>query len=430
MAALRKSLGSLRAYIDLPSIAKAGRRLDRRGLPEADPGIESVIRNGVDWLCAAQDNSTSHDGGVARDFSLINGWNSSYPETTGYIIPTLFDCAENLEDAGLRDRAVRMLDWLVSIQRPDGGFQGGLIDQTPVVTVTFNTGQILIGLARGVQELGQDYLEPMRRAAGQLVSSQDPDGCWRKFPTPFARSGEKTYETHVAWGLYEAARVEPDAERAATYAAAASRNVEWALTHQRANGWFDRCCLGDPTAPLTHTLGYVLRGILEAHRYHGDARLLEAARRTADGIASALDGEGFLPGRLDSEWQGRVSYACLTGSAQIAHCWLILYRLTGDARYRDAAYRANAYVRRTVRVEGPAETRGGVKGSFPVNGDYGPYQYLNWACKFLIDSCAVERQVREADDLLAGAEVATLGTRTGLRPPAFGDVSEHAPGQA
>ena len=36
-----------------------------------------------------------------------------------------------------------MLDWLVSIQMPSGAFQGGTIGESPVVPVTFNTGQIL-----------------------------------------------------------------------------------------------------------------------------------------------------------------------------------------------------------------------------------------------------------------------------------------------
>ena len=29
---------------------------------------------------------------------------------------------------------------------------------------------------------------------------------------------------------------------------------------------------------------------------------------------------------------------------------------------------------------------GGVKGSFPVDGGYGTYEYLNWAAKFTIDA--------------------------------------------
>ena len=106
-----------------------------------------------------------------------------------------------------RRRARRMLDWLVSIQLPEGGFQGGTIDHAPVVPVTFNTGQVLLGLAAGVEEFGEAYIEPMRRAADWLVATQDRDGCWRRHPSPFAAPGEKTYETHVAWGLLEADRV-------------------------------------------------------------------------------------------------------------------------------------------------------------------------------------------------------------------------------
>ena len=71
--------------------------------------------------------------------------------------------------------------------RLDGGFQGGMIDQEPVVPVTFNTGQILMGLSAGVRQLGDEYRCPMRSAANWLVTTQDPDGCWRKHQTPFAR---------------------------------------------------------------------------------------------------------------------------------------------------------------------------------------------------------------------------------------------------
>ena len=72
-----------------------------------------------------------------------------------------------------------MLDWLVKIQLGNGGFQGGLIDSEPVVPVTFNTGQILLGLAAGVREFSDQYRLAMCRAADWLVRTQDSDGCWR-----------------------------------------------------------------------------------------------------------------------------------------------------------------------------------------------------------------------------------------------------------
>ncbi len=361
------------------------------GLAE-DRGIECTVAESIAWFCRAQDHSTTNDGGVSRHYSLISGWGASYPETTGYIIPTIIDAGVRRKDETLMQRSRQMLDWLVRIQFPEGGFQGGVINSKPAVPVTFNTGQILLGLSSGAAMFGEPYLEAMHKAAEWLVSTQDTDGCWRKHSTPFAAPGEKAYETHVAWGLIEAAHV----GREKKYSDAAIRNVHWALNKQHKNGWFADCCLSDPSQPLTHTIGYALRGVLEAYQYTKDSLLLEASRRTGEALISAIEPNGFLPGRLDSDWKGTVSWACLTGCVQIAYCWLLLYQHTKDSSFRDAAFAANQYVRRTVRLDGPQEIRGAVKGSFPISGDYGRYEYLNWAAKFFIDSNLLEQKIRRS----------------------------------
>jgi hypothetical protein len=378
--------------VSLPSAARQERLRDQSGGLAEDRGIERTIAASIAWLGRAQDYSATQDGGVSRHYSLISGWGPSYPETTGYIIPTMLAVGEKQKDEALIQRSRHMLDWLISIQFPAGGFQAGTIDHKPRVPVTFNTGQILLGLSSGAAKFGEPYLSAMHKAAAWLVSSQDADGCWRKHPTPVAVSGEKVYETHVAWGLLEAANVGGDKR----YAEAALKNVHWALTKQQRNGWFADCCLQNPSQPLTHTIGYTLRGLLEAYHYTKDPLLLNAARRTGEGLKSAMKPNGFLPGRLDSAWQGTVSWACLTGSVQIAHCWLLLYQHTKESALRDAAFAANQYVRRTVRVDGPPEIRGAVKGAFPVDGNYGQYQYLNWAAKFFIDANLLEQTVRES----------------------------------
>ncbi len=345
-----------------------------------------MVRRGKEWAGEGRGEVESDGGGVERHNRGGTGRGTSSPRPSGYNVPTMLEYARRYDDPQARVRGKRMLDWLVSIQLPEGGFQGGRIDSTPVVPVTFNTGQILLGLAAGTKEFGDEYRPSMQAAADWLVKTQDDDGCWRSHATPFAKPGEKAYETHVAWGLLEAARLAPDAG----YGEAALRNNDWALTQQQDNGWFDNCCLNDKTQPYTHTLGYVLRGILEAHKFSGHDRYLAAAIKLADPLLENLDDDGFLPGRFNENWQATAEWSCLTGTVQIAHCWLLLYGVTNDVKYRDAAQRANRFVRRTVLIDGPPETRGAVKGSFPIGGEYGGFEYLNWAVKFCIDANFLE----------------------------------------
>jgi hypothetical protein len=72
----------------------------------------------------------------------------------------------------------------------------------------------------------------------------------------------------------------------------------------------------------------------------------------------------------------------------------MIYEATGENRYLAAAELANEYVARTVSLGPNPDTRGGVKGAFPVDGDYGAFEYLNWAPKFLVDSLAYQRRLR------------------------------------
>lgn len=385
-------LRRLKAHWELPALAKAEKRRDKQGLSERDPGADAVVNAGIAWLYRAQDCSPEKDGGCARHYSLLDGWGHSYPETTGYIVPTLLDWGTRTGNSEAFDRARRMLEWFKTIQLPGGGFQGGTIEVERRVPVTFNTGQILLGLAAGVAQFGDEYVPATRAAAGWLRDTQDADGAWRRHPTPFAEYGEKTYETHVAWGLFEAERVLPGEG----FAEAGTRNLDWALTKQQPNGWLADCCLDDPPHPLTHTLGYAVRGFLEGYRFQRHSRWLEAAQQAADGIRPAVHTDGYLAGRLDEHWRPAVPWACLTGSSQLAICLMMLAQYTGDQAYLKAARALNSYVRRTIATENAGNTTGGVKGSFPVHGDYGQFQYLNWATKFTVDANLMEADIADS----------------------------------
>lgn len=371
---------------ELSKAARNMRALHRKGLPDADCGPAAAVELAANWICRAQDLSQSVDGGVARHFSLNTGWGPSYPETTGYIIPTFVQLGSLYPQKDYGQRARKMLDWLLAIQMECGGFQGGMITSAPV-PVTFNTGQILLGLAAGAQAFGSDeYLQAMHKAASWLADSQDADGCWRKFATPFAAAGEKAYETHVAWGLLEADRVAPGMG----YGEAGMRQIRWALTKMAPNGWVADCCLSDPTKPLTHTLGYALRGIVEGYRFSEDPEMLSAAQSLGGGLMSDVGDDGRLAGRFNKHWQPAVDWVCLTGSVQIAASFLDLFAWTGDRDWRDKALALNRFVRRTMVTAGSDDLIGAVAGSFPIDGAYGRFEYLNWAAKFLIDSQLLE----------------------------------------
>ena len=376
-------------FAKLPIAAKKDALKDSRGLPSNDPGAVKSTYEAIQWLTRAQDNSITKDGGVSRHYSYLTGWGPSYPETTGCIIPTVLKYAKERNDEMLMSRAEKMLQWLVSIQFPEGGFQAGTVGAYPLVPCTFNTGQILLGIAEGVRTFGNRYKKPMRKAADWLVKAQDSDGCWRKFPSPFADSAEQCFDSIVAWGLFEAAEVDNSEE----YFKSGISNVNWILKHQKENGWIDNCCLLNPSKPLTHTLGYAFRGILEAYIRSKDERFLEACINLADGLLKPTRNNGFLPGRLSSKWKGEVNWACLTGCVQIADCWFSMYELTGSEKYLQAALSTNKFVRKTQYTEGPPEIRGAIKGSFPTFGDYGKYEFLNWAVKYTIDSNSKEIKI-------------------------------------
>lgn len=370
-------------------------QVDGLALLGGDAGAARTAEAAVRWLCEAQDHSSSGEGGVARDFTLGRGWSTSFPETTGIAAATLLRYASRSADDRREQRARRMLDWLVEIQDAGGGFRGGTVQDPTTEPVAFSTGHILLGLAAGAAHCGDArYVQAMHRAARWLVDSQDAGGCWRAFPSPTACPGAKSYDTLIAWALFETARVAPGLG----YEQAAVRNVDWALTHQRSNGWFGRCSPDDSAEPLTLTIGYALRGVMEAFQFTGDVRYLEAATRTADVLARTIAPDGFLAGRLRSDWTSSVSWSCIAGTSLLAHTLLLLHAATGTARYLDAARRATAYVRRTVTIVGPFGMCGGVKGSFPVYGDYCALQFPNWAATLTIDANLAELAIDQPDE--------------------------------
>ncbi len=380
--------------IDLPLRYKPWRPLHLRLVLEDMAGAarqpeldhRTHLRATLDWLCRAQDMREGHNdaGGVAAGWSFEDGWLPGYPETTGYIIETFLAAAEYLGRPDLTARAQRMIDWELSLQGADGAFPGhfGEAGSHPVI---FNQGQIMHGLVAGYVQLGRaDCLDAAVAGGRWMVAQQDDDGCFRKFEH---HGVPHVYNTRAIWALASVGLLanEPG------LIAAAGRNLDWALRQQTPCGWFATNAFVPGRAPYTHTIAYAIRGLLEGAVLLGEERYLAGAVSAARGLARCQRSDGWLAGTYDDGWTPAASYACVTGIAQMALCWMRLAQITGETSFRDPAWRAIAYVKRTQRVEsGPHDLRGAVPGSAPIWGAYSRFEFPNWAAKFFADALLMD----------------------------------------
>ena len=361
---------------------------DAGGQRTWDCDREAHLQETIGWLARSQD--VTGGGGSAAAYNLVLGWQDAFPETTGYIVETMYDYAEwaieHGDNAAATDadrRAEEMAEWLLPLQAEDGSFQaydtlGG--DTEPTV---FDTGMITFGLVRQYEETGDERFRVAAvDAARWLADVQESDGHWERYSyndTPHA------YTSRVSWAMLEAAAV-AEGEDAEYIREHARRHQEWVCSCQHPNGWFEQAGFtGDQTAPFLHTIAYTIRGLLEADAHFEDERLGAVAKKSADVLLKRHQREGILAGAYDAAWRG-ADYYCLTGNAQMAIVWLKLYQQTGETAYQTAAEETIDFLTTTQRLDGPDGVRGAIKGSLPVWGRYMYLRYPNWAAKFFADA--------------------------------------------
>src|SRR5579884_2183505 len=379
-----------------------------------DAGLddEAHLRAAARWLARAQD--VMPDGGVAGRYRLCGGWTSSYPETTGYLIPTFQALGRALGDPRFEARAQQCVDFLLRLQLREGGFPGGEVHENTTRPSVFNTGQIVAGLTAWFEATGDGRaMDAARRAADWMVAHQDADGAWRRHVYGEVAT---TYAAHASCWLAELGR----RTGARRYLDAAERHLDWVLRQRDPRtDWFDLAGFSAEDhrerRALTHTIAYTLAGVLHLAETLGrdDGVAAAAAHR----IARRLELAGWLPGVLDWRWRGGAGYACLTGNAQMALVWMRLFRHTGDLRLVNAAFKAIDLVKRAqpVGVAHP-DIAGAIPGSDPLWGSYLYCALPNWAAKFFVDALLAKQRV-----------LAEIGRRPRARwsPPA--DVPQALP---
>lgn len=387
-----------------PSNRKFARRVASdywRFLTNAVHPIEGETREraraAVNWLLRAQE--ATPDDGVSLGYfpcdpDQTNGWRPSYPETTGYIIPSLLEFSDRFKDCNVRRRALRMAVWETEIQMPSGAVQGGPVcppeEQTPAV---FNTGMVLHGYTAAYRATkAAEFLEAGRRAADFLVADLGQDGHFQTHGAFVTQHRYKTYNCLCAWPLYRFGEDVGDAR----YQQAAIGVVEAAVRQQQANGWFDNNCFTNSETPITHTIGYTLQGILELGLLAGREDFVASVQRGTAPLLAQISPEGFLRGSFFLDWRPNLYSSCLTGNAQLAVICYRLHEHTGDNKYKTAADRLVNYLKalQDVGVDNPA-INGAIPGSFPLMGGYMTAGYPNWATKYFLDALMFQDRLHE-----------------------------------
>jgi hypothetical protein len=353
------------------------------------------------WILEAQRD----DGGIAAYYSLLTGYSASYPEVTGYIIPTLYDFARATGDHKSPAAAERATQWLLSLQMPTGAFPGGLhggLHNGAAQPSVFNTGQVLQGLVRVHAETKSPEIRQAAATAGDwLVKMQQPDGSWSG---PGAYQGAAhTYYSMVAWALAELSartanyrgmddRDHDNNDHRLDYGLAAEKNLDWVLSHFRPSGWIDGINIqGHPN--YLHFIAYVLQGVLECAILQRRSDAIETVAKSAWVLLRKFETNKYLSGAYESDFKSGQRFTCLTGNAQMSCVWLRLFEVTDDLRYFNGGLKMNEMLKQLIPARGTRGVVGGVSGSYPVWGRYQPLRYISWGCKFFADALLLEQRL-------------------------------------
>lgn len=390
---IRRTLGTannrfISGAIVLREVARQG-RLGLYLAPRRPPADRAACaREMVAWVKRAI--AAGGGEGASAGYHVSDGWAAAYPEITGYLITTLLHYGSDWDDRGLVDAAVSAGGWLARTRLRGGAICQKQWHPANVTPSVFNTAQVVEGwcaLARWATqhqpETAGEWVVLARESADWLVREQEASGAWVRHAF---NQIPHTYYARVAGPLARVADLTHDDR----YAASARRALDWVLSQQTASGWFQGAGFTAHEAPTTHTIGYVVEGLLQGGRLLEDVRYVTAADRAADALLRAYRERGALPGRFAPEWRPRARWRCLTGDAQVAIAWCILSRETGNALYRRAAEEVADALRLSVRVtQAWPEMSGAVPGSSPPWGDYDPYRCPTHAAKFTLDLFAL-----------------------------------------
>jgi rhamnogalacturonyl hydrolase YesR len=327
-----------------------------------------------------------------RRYFYRRSWAPAYPETTGYIIETLYAYQEyimsNKNDVLIADYqkliskykpksgksiALESAGWICGLQFPNGALPGGKDRKSESA---FNTGMMLFGLMQVYErEQNQTCFEVAQKATIWLSSIINEEGNF--VSASYIDGYTPSYYTRILWGMVLVNQKLNDE----SVTKAIKRAFAFIQKRQLPNGAFQHWGFEAQKPAHTHTIAYTLRGFLESSQLLNDDSYLVCAQNLAFNlIGTYKKDDRRLAGSYDTDWRGDHTYICITGHAQISHCLSRLYEITQNVEYQTIA------IEIFETIKDIPTRNGAIAGSVPFSGAYMPYHYPNWAAKFWLDA--------------------------------------------
>jgi len=311
--------------------------------------------------------------------------------TTASWIPTLTRVRQFYPDIfksvmGENDIIKELANWVLRTQRRDGTFPGAYGDFMNQPPRVFNNGQIIHALLDYYNVIGHSELViAARNSAEWLVKVMSADGSWRQFTFHQLSSN-----TMTGAALIRLADITGDKK----YAEAGEKNIRFALSLQKENGYLAGNGFDTGSSALTITIGYAIEGILEAGILSGNENWKNAALKALYPVLHVAGKEGYLHGEIDENYHSGSSYCCLAGNCLLA---MISYKLASLTGLNDLRARADLllnYVRdKQIRSE-VRDISGGISGSWPISGNYCSYEIPSWAVRYFSEALMMHDSAR------------------------------------
>ena len=333
----------------------------------------------LDWII----KSLNHNGGNGSSAYYSNlyppfGWSKAYPETTGYLIPTLIDYDELYPELKLLDKSIQCGDWICSLAFENGALPGGL--EGSKNESIFNTGQMLIGL-NSIYSLTKDvkYFKIIDSAVNWLCQNLEENGSWKNYA--YIEGYVPSYYTRVVWPVLASNKFIKSDEITLLMRKALKFYEKKINKNLSITDWgFKK---GEKA--FTHTIAYTLRGFFESSVILENDNLLNRTIDICEKLLKISAFKGRLAGRYSNTWKGDYNFICLTGNAQLSILFTKIFSINNDVRFLNAAL---FYMEPVLKAQVLKNNYkyGAISGSSPFYGRYLTLRYPNWATKFFLDA--------------------------------------------